>query len=106
VEGGSRPDAALILLPLSVTALLPCLRGLLVTLDVAPRASAEDLLQDVQARLGVEVGAFLEAVRLKRGLISPGLVEAPRLFERYLAAFQALVDRVDQLRLQGQAEQP
>lgn len=105
VEGGSRPDAVLILLPLSVASLLPCLRGLLVTLGVAPRAAAEDQIQDVQTKLGVDLAAFLEAVRLKRGLISPGLAEAPRLFERYLAAFQALVERVDQLRAQGRGEQ-
>lgn len=98
VEGGGKAEAAVILLPLSLTGLLPCLRGLFRALEIPVPRSADALLADLKSVLGVEPAAFQEVVHLKRGLRTPGPLEVPRLFERYVSALQALVERVDQMR--------
>ena len=90
VEGGGTTEAITILLPLSLTALVPCLRGLLR----AKERSAEGILQAVEKEFGIDTSAFLDVLNLKRGIISPGPAEAPRLFERYNVALQALVDKL------------
>jgi hypothetical protein len=94
VEGGASPEAITILLPLSLTAVLPCLRGLLWAAGTLVNRTSEAVLLAIQRELGVEMAAFEEVLKLKRGLISPGLAEAPRLFERYAATLQALVETV------------
>jgi len=43
--------------------------------------------------LGVDTTTFEEVLTLKRGKIGPGPMEMPRLFERYVAALQALIDK-------------
>lgn len=101
VEGGGEPEAVVILVPLSLTALLPCLRGLLRLAGRSIPKSAEDLLRGLQSDLAVDASVFLEALNLKRGLITPGPVEIPRLFERYLAGLQGLIERVEQLKSEG-----
>lgn len=102
VEGGGETEAVMILLPLSLTALLPCLRGLLRLTGRPIPTSSEELLRDLQSGLGVDAAVFLEVLSLKRGLISPGPLEIPRLFERYLAGLQALIGRVERLKSEGQ----
>ena len=96
VEGGGTTEAITILLPLSLTALLPCLRGLLRVAGRPAERSAEAVLQAVQKELGVETAAFQDVLNLKRGIISPGPAEAPRLFGRYSAAVQSLVEKACQ----------
>lgn len=94
VEGGASTEAIAILLPLSLTALLPCLKGLLRAAGKPVERSADGVLQAVQKEFGADMTVFQEVLNLKRGLISPGPAEVPRLFDRYAAALQALVDRV------------
>jgi hypothetical protein len=101
VEGGGEPEAVVILLSLSLTALLPCLRGLLRLTGRPMPTSSEELLRSLQSDLAVDAVAFLEALSLKRGLISPGPLEIPRLFERYLAGLQSLIERVARLKAEG-----
>ena len=96
VEGGGKPEAVGMLLPLSVTSLVSCLRGLFATMGVPAKQPNEDVLQAVQVHLGIDPRALLEAWRLKRGLISPGTAEVPRLFERYVSTLETLVERVEQ----------
>lgn len=101
VEGSGTVEAITILLPLSLTALLPCLRGLLRVMGYQPPTSSEATLKEVQSNLQCEVTAFVETFNLKRGLISPGAAEVPRLFGRYLACLEALIRRVDEWKAEG-----
>lgn len=98
VEGGGKPEAVLILLPLSLTALLACLRGLLRLADRSVPESAEAQLRQLQSVFGADPEAFLDVLHLKYGLISPGPLEVPRLFERYLGGLQSLIERVELLK--------
>jgi hypothetical protein len=95
VEGGGTEEAITILLPLSLTALLPCLRGLQRLAERKAPASAEQLLQEWQETTEMDCSGFLDVLHLKRGLISPGPVEIPRLFDRYAAALEILIHRVE-----------
>lgn len=101
VEGGGTAEAAAILLPLSVTALLPCLRGLLRLRDLPVPGTADALLNELQTRLDVDPEVFQDAFKLKRGLVSPGPLEMPRLFERYASALEQLIGRVEHLEAGG-----
>jgi predicted nucleotidyltransferase len=98
VEGGGKPEAAAILMPLSLTALLPALRGLFRLLGLKVPVSADDVLADLPDGLEFDAGVLQEVLALKRGLISPGPLELPRLFDRYHAALQRLVVRLDHLK--------
>lgn len=101
VEGCGETEAAVILMPLSLTALLPCLRGLFRLVGGGFQGTTEALLAELPARLEVNPVAFQEVWKLKRGIITPGPLEVPRLFESYLMALQALVDRIGHLRAEG-----
>lgn len=91
VEGGGTVEALLLLLPLSLTALLPTLRGWVRAKGKPVRRGAEAVIQDVQSLAGADLAAFVDVLHLKQGQIGPGPAEAPRLFERYLATLEALV---------------
>jgi len=94
VEGGASTEAITILLPLSLTALMPCLRGLLRAKERPAERSADKVLQAVEKEFGIDTAAFHDVLQLKRGIIGPGPAEAPRLFDRYSAALQALVGKL------------
>lgn len=94
VEGGASTEAITILLPLSLTALLPCLRGLLRAAGKPVERSSDGILKAVQQAWDVDASAFQDVLSLKRGIIGPGPAEAPRLFERYATALQALIERL------------
>ncbi len=96
VEGVASTEAITILLPLSLTALLPCLRGLLRVAGRPAERSADAVLKAAQKMSGVDTAAFQDVLNLKRGIISPGPAEAPRLFDRYAATLQALVEKTGQ----------
>ncbi|WP_447980353.1 hypothetical protein [Candidatus Nitrospira bockiana] len=100
VEGGGTTEAMAILLPLSLTSMLAALRGVF-RLFGCPTASTETILTDAQVRLGIDPGVFRDVWNLKRGLITPGPVELPRLFDRYVSALQALADRLGEMRQEG-----
>lgn len=97
VEGGGTTEAMAILLPLSLTALLAALRGVLRVLGVPPPRSTEGLLQDLKSRLGLDSTVFEEVWQFKRGILSPGPAEVPRLYERYLHALEAGSGRIHTL---------
>jgi hypothetical protein len=98
VEGGGTQEAITILLPLSLTALLPCVRGLQRLAKRKTSGSAEDLLLEWQEASEMDCSGFLDVLHLKRGMISPGPVEIPRLFDRYAAALEALIRFVESSR--------
>lgn len=95
VEGGTTEEAATILLPLSITALLPVLRGIERLLGRPALGHAEPLLKDVEQALGLELPGLHDALLLKRGQISPGQKEVPRLMDRYLDNFARLVQAAE-----------
>jgi len=96
VEGGGTAEAMLILLPLSITSLLPVLRGAQRLLDRPVLSQGVELLTDVQACFEMDLSALHDVWLLKRGRISPGQKEVPRLMDRYmddLARLTAAIER-------------
>lgn len=102
VEGLARIEAIQTLLPLSLTSLLPCIRGLYRLLDRPSNMKSQEILEELQPTLGVDPSVFLEAWRLKRGLSTPGKHELPKLLERYLAGLGQLVDRIESMKQERQ----
>lgn len=92
VEGGGTNDSVTILLPLSVTSMLPLLRGLQRLMQWPVPLLADAVIQDVATRLSLDLQALHDALLLKRGQITPGPAEVPRLFDRYLQAATALAE--------------
>lgn len=91
VEGRSTEEAITILLPLSITALLPVLRGLQRLLGRPVMTHGEPLLNDIESYLEVDLSGLRDALALKRGYISPGQNEVPRLMDRYIECLTRLV---------------
>jgi hypothetical protein len=98
VEGGGSPEAITILLGLSITSLLPALRGLLPVARRPYRITTESLLDQVQSEFGLDVSALKEAWSVKRALSTPGPVELPRLFGRYMACLATLVEKAESMK--------
>ncbi|OQW37398.1 MAG: hypothetical protein A4E19_13410 [Nitrospira sp. SG-bin1] len=91
VEGRSTEEAITILLTLSITALLPALRGLQRLWGRPVLAHGESLIQDVESHLAINLTGLHDALLLKHGQISPGQKEIPRLMDRYLESLNRLV---------------
>jgi hypothetical protein len=103
IEGGGSEEAVTILLPLSLTAILPCLRGVQRLLGRPVLSQGEPLLKDFETFLSLDLSGLRDAWLLKRGQISPGQKEIPRLMERYLESFERLVQSVEARLTQGNA---
>lgn len=95
IEGGGTEEAITILLPLSLTAILPVLRGAQRLLGRPVLSQGEPLLKDFETFLSVDLSGLRDAWLLKRGQISPGQKEIPRLMERYLESLERLVQAVE-----------
>jgi hypothetical protein len=102
VEGGGGEEATMILLPLSITATLPLLRGVQRLLGRPVLSHSDAVIEDVAAELQLDLQGLLDTWLLKRGQISPGPHEVPRLFDRYLQAATVLTRAVEQLPQSGQ----
>ncbi len=102
VEGGGSEDATTILLPLSITSTLPLLRGVQRLLGRPVLSHSDAVIKDVADQLKLDLQGLLDAWLLKRGQISPGPREIPRLFDRYLQAATLLTRAVEQLPQSGQ----
>ena len=94
VEGNATDEAALILLPLSITSLLPLLRGVQRMQGRAVAYQSDAVIKDVAEQLKLDLQGLHDALLLKRGLITPGPKEIPRLFERYLHTVTELANSV------------
>lgn len=101
VEGNATDEAALILVPLSITSLLPLLRGIQRMLGRSVLYQSDALIKDVADVLAVESQGLQDALLLKRGQITPGPKEIPRLFERYLQVVGAITSKVAGLAREG-----
>ena len=99
IEGEGRAEAIQALLPLSLTALLPCLHALLHVLGHTTKGRAVTILELLPSAFQVDQAVFQDVLNVKRGISSPGSMEFPRLFERYLQAFQTLIIRVRELKI-------
>ena len=95
IEGGGSEEAITILLPLSLTAMLPVLRGVQRLLGRPVLSQGEPLLKDFETFLSIDLSGLRDAWLLKRGQISPGQKEIPRLMERYLESLERLVQTVE-----------
>lgn len=95
VEGGGTEEATTILLPLSITALLPVLRGVQRLLGRPVVSHGEALLNDIETACAIDLSGLRDAWLLKRGQISPGQKEVPRLMDRYLMTLSRLVTTVE-----------
>ena len=103
IEGGGTEEAITILLPLSLTAILPGLRGAQRLLGRPVLSHGEPLLKDFETLLSVDLSGLRDAWLLKRGQISPGQKEIPRLMERYLESLEQLVQAVEARLVQEKA---
>lgn len=95
VEGRSTEEAITILLSLSITGLLPALRGLQRLLSRPVLSHGESLLKELESYLEVDLTGLRDALLLKRGQISPGQKEIPRLMDRYIECLTRLIAAVD-----------
>lgn len=95
VEGGGSEEAMAILLLLSLTSLLPSLRGIQRLRATPVSSKSHVLLKDMESLLQLDLAGLLDVLYLKRGQITPGTAEVPRLFDRYLACLERLVAKVD-----------
>jgi hypothetical protein len=97
VEGSGADEATAILLPLSITSILPLLRGVQRLVDRPVLFHSEAVIKDVAEQLTLDLQGMLDILLLKRGQISPGRHELSRLFDRYLETTTLLTRTVQQL---------
>ena len=81
-----------ILLPLAITSTIPLLRGLQRLQGWPVLTQSDAVIKDIADRLQLDLQGFHEALLLKRGQITPGPSEIPRVFDRYLQAATRLVE--------------
>ncbi len=93
-EAGGANDAVTILLPLAVTSSIPALRGVQRMMNWPVLSQSDAVIKDIADRLALDLGGFQDALLLKRGQITPGPAEIPRLFDRYLRAAETLAESV------------
>jgi hypothetical protein len=101
VEGEGRAEAIRALLILSITAVLPCLRGLLRVLGQPSKGRDVEILERLPGALQFEATVLLEMLHMKRGMSSPGTLEWPKVYERYLQNLESLSTRVRAVRQEG-----
>lgn len=92
VEASGANDAVLILLPLAITSTVPLLRGIQRMQGWPVLAQSDAVIKDVADRLHLDLQGFQEALMMKRGIITPGPSEIPRVFDRYLLAATAIAE--------------
>jgi len=101
VEGEGRAEAIQALLILSITAVLPCVRGLLRVLGRPSKGKDVKILECLPHALQFDATVLLEMLQMKRGMNSPGSLEWPKVYERYLQSLESLWKRVQTIRQEG-----
>ena len=101
VEGDGRAEAIQALLILSITAVLPCLRGIFRALGLSSKGKDMQILERLPQTLEFESTVLIEMLNVKRGMSSPGSLEWPKVYERYLQNLESLWTRVHTLRQEG-----
>ena len=98
VEGEGRAEAIRALLILSITAVLPCLRGILQVIGQPSKGKDVQILECLPHALQFEPTVLLEILQMKRGMNSPGSLEWSKVYERYLQTLEDLCKRVQTVR--------
>jgi hypothetical protein len=98
VEGEGRVEAIQALLILSITAVLPCLRGLLRVVGQTSKGRDMQILERLPQALQFDPTILVEMIHMKRGMNSPGSLEWPKVYEGYLENLESLWKRVQTLR--------
>lgn len=101
IEGEARPEAVQSIMILSITALLPFLRGILHMMNHSSQGTDMEILERLPQALHYHSTGLLDALKLKRGLRGPGSLEWFKAFEQYLGALTELMARVQTLRMEG-----
>jgi predicted nucleotidyltransferase len=94
VEAGGANDAVMMLLPLAVTSAVPLLRGIQRMRGWPVLTQSDAVIKDIADRLQLDLQGFHDALMLKRGIITPGPSEVPRVFDRYLKAAALLSEAI------------
>jgi len=101
VESKGNAEGIHALLPISLTTLIPCLRGLYRMLGESSKGTPDAILDRTASVLELDPTAFHEVWLLKRGQSTPGKHDFPNLLDRYLGALSALIDKVEALGQEG-----
>ncbi len=101
IEGEGRIEAIHALLMLSISAVLPSIRGLLYILGHSSNESDNKTLEMLPSTFDFDPTVFLEILNMKKGLRSPGAYEWLKAFERYLQALELFMQRVQAIRQEG-----
>ena len=98
IEGEARIEAIQALLLLSITAVLPCIRGLLHGLGQLSNLKDIEILEGLPGTVEFDPTIFLEILSMKRGIRSPGSLEWLKVYDRYLQNFERFLTHVEQIR--------
>jgi hypothetical protein len=98
VEGEGRAEAIRALLILSITAVLPCVRGILRVIGQQSKGKDVQILECLPHALQFEPTVLLEILQMKRGMNSPGSLEWSKVYERYLQTLEGLCKRIQAVR--------
>lgn len=101
IEGEGRIEAIQALLILSITAVLPCIRGLLYCLGQNSQEKDLNILESLPTTLQFDPTIFLDILNMKRGLSSPGSLEWPNAYARYLQSLERFMARIEEIRQEG-----
>ena len=94
IEGAGRIEAIQALLILSITAVLPCIRGFLYIAGQSSKGKDVEILEGLSDTLQCDSTIFLEILNIKRGLSSPGSLEWTKVYDRYLEHLELFSKRV------------
>ena len=98
IEGEGRIEAIQALLILSITAVLPCIRGILYLLGQPSTEKDVEILEQLPDTLQFDSTTFLDILNMKRGLSSPGSKEWIKVYDRYLEQLERFSQRVFEIR--------
>jgi hypothetical protein len=101
IEGAGRIEAIQALLLLSITAVLPCIRGLLHIMEKPSKEKDVEILEHLPDTLQFDPTIFLEILHIKRGLSSPGSLEWSKTFSRHLQNLELFLKRIQVIREEG-----
>lgn len=100
MEGEGRPEAVQTILLLSITSLVPALRGILRLLKQPSLGTDLEILERFSKVLHYDVAGLAEALKMKRGLSSPGVLEWVKVYDRYLSSLTDLLSLLHSLILE------
>jgi predicted nucleotidyltransferase len=101
IEGAGRIEAIQALLILSLTAVLPCIRGLLHIMEQPSKGKDKEILEGLPSTFKFDSTTFLEILNIKRGLSSPGSLEWTNVYSRYLQNLELFSKRIQEIRQEG-----